>query len=150
MTSLALFTRNAVEADRAFIFNTYAQTLRTHVEWAWGWDDAQQEQRFWQQFELLGFQMVLTAPNQAVGAMYVEQLADRHHIRTVFLQTNWQGHGWGSELISGAICQAHACNKPVTLRVIKTNPAKRLYERLGFKAIHEDSATFAMVCPPPL
>jgi hypothetical protein len=35
-------------------------------------------------------------------------------------------------------------NKAVTLGVVKTNPARRLYERLGFSVTHEDQYKFYM------
>jgi hypothetical protein len=40
--------------------------------------------------------------------------------------------------------RATAAHKPLVLKVIKINPAKRLYDRMGFKVVHEDDATFHM------
>ena len=40
--------------------------------------------------------------------------------------------GSGTELVSGLIAGARAERKPLRLRVLRANPAKALYERLGF------------------
>jgi len=39
--------------------------------------------------------------------------------------------------------------KPLVLSVVKINPARRLYERLGFRVTHEDRYTLYMRHEPP-
>ncbi|OZI37267.1 hypothetical protein CAL29_02235 [Bordetella genomosp. 10] len=43
-----------------------------------------------------------------------------------------QGQGWGAALIGRLLERAAAEGRSVVLHVLKTNPARRLYERLGF------------------
>jgi ribosomal protein S18 acetylase RimI-like enzyme len=42
------------------------------------------------------------------------------------------------------IAEAEQLNQAVYLNVVKINPARRLYERLGFQVIHEDDRKFYM------
>jgi ribosomal protein S18 acetylase RimI-like enzyme len=42
------------------------------------------------------------------------------------------------------IGEATRAGQAVTLGVVKSNPAKRLYERLGFRVTHEDGRKFYM------
>ena len=42
------------------------------------------------------------------------------------------------------IDEATGLHQAMTLGVVKTNPAKRLYERLGFRTTHEDDRKFYM------
>jgi ribosomal protein S18 acetylase RimI-like enzyme len=46
--------------------------------------------------------------------------------------------GIGTDVVKGLIEEAARAGQPVTLGVAKTNPALRLYERLGFHTTHED------------
>jgi len=47
------------------------------------------------------------------------------------------------------IAEAADAGRPVMLGVVETNPARRLYERLGFRTTNEDERKFYMRCNPP-
>jgi ribosomal protein S18 acetylase RimI-like enzyme len=63
------------------------------------------------------------------GALFLGQL---------FIDAPFQRQGIGSKVLHDIIQEAAAANQAVTLGVVKINPARRLYERLGFRATHED------------
>jgi ribosomal protein S18 acetylase RimI-like enzyme len=44
--------------------------------------------------------------------------------------------------------RAHEHGPSVSLRVLKVNPAKALYDRLGFIVVGEDAATYEMRARP--
>jgi ribosomal protein S18 acetylase RimI-like enzyme len=69
------------------------------------------------------------------GALYLEQ---------IFIDAAFQRRGIGTEIIDGLIDQATQAGQPVTLGVVKTNPARNLYQRLGFRITHEDDRKFYM------
>jgi len=52
--------------------------------------------------------------------------------------------GIGSRVMRAVIDEAAYEGKAVTLGVMKINPARRLYERLGFSVTHEDQYKFYM------
>jgi ribosomal protein S18 acetylase RimI-like enzyme len=62
----------------------------------------------------------------------------------LFVDASFQGQGIGTEVMKRIIDEAARANQAVTLSVVKTNPALRLYERLGFRITHEDDRKFYM------
>jgi GNAT superfamily N-acetyltransferase len=56
----------------------------------------------------------------------------------LYLCGHMQGQGIGTEVLQILIEEARRAGKSVTLGVVKINPARRLYERLGFQCTHED------------
>ena len=135
--------RSATESDKDFIFGTFELAMREYVEWAWGWDEESQPSHFWESFPLENVKVVCIA-DQPIGALYVEEHPKYRWIRTIFLKPEVQGMGIGSELVRREADLARNASKSLVLRVIKINPAKRLYERLGFKVVKEDEVTYSM------
>ena len=135
--------RPAADDDADFVFATYEATLRPYVEWAWGWDESFQLAGFWKHHPLEQLQLV-TAEGERAGVMHVEERADVHFIRMIFLSPAFQGRGVGSRLLLAEAARARDKGKPLHLKVIKVNPAKRLYARLGFTVITEDESTCLM------
>jgi len=64
----------------------------------------------------------------------------------LFLEPAWQGKGVGTETLKRLLGEAAQADVPMTLGVVKSNPAFRLYERLGFRVTHEDDRKFYMKC----
>jgi ribosomal protein S18 acetylase RimI-like enzyme len=62
----------------------------------------------------------------------------------LFVAAAFQRQGIGTEVIKHVISEAAGAGQAVTLGVVKTNPALRLYERLGFRITHEDDRMFYM------
>ncbi|MFI4986167.1 MAG: GNAT family N-acetyltransferase [Alphaproteobacteria bacterium] len=62
----------------------------------------------------------------------------------LFVDKSLRGQGIGTELVKGLIEEAASDGRAVTLGVVKTNPALRLYERLGFRTMHDDERKFYM------
>jgi ribosomal protein S18 acetylase RimI-like enzyme len=56
-----------------------------------------------------------------------------------------QGHGLGAELLAQVIAEADNANVAVALSVLKANPARFLYERLGFTVTGESEFEFDML-----
>ena len=62
----------------------------------------------------------------------------------LFVDGALRRQGIGTEVVKGLIEEAARASRAVTLGVVKTNPALRLYERLGFRTTHEDARKFYM------
>jgi GNAT superfamily N-acetyltransferase len=62
----------------------------------------------------------------------------------LFVDAAHQGQDIGTEVMHRLIDEATALGQPMTLAVVKINPAKRLYDRLGFLVTHEDDRKFYM------
>lgn len=89
-----------------------------------------------------------------IGRTLINRSDEAFHLVDISLLPEARNAGIGSHLISELLQEAKEAGKPVTLHVVISNPAKRLYERLGFKEI-EDNSSFGtkayveMIWTPP-
>ena len=71
---------------------------------------------------------------------------DALFVAQLFVDGALRRRGIGTEVVKGLIEEAARAGRAVTLGVVKTNPALRLYERLGFCTTDEDERKFYMRC----
>lgn len=79
--------------------------------------------------------LVVTLDNEPIGRLYVARLPDELRVIDIALMPVQRGEGIGSSLLATVVAEADAAALPVSLHVEPWNPAKRLYERLGFRTI---------------
>ncbi len=122
--------------------------MRPYVEATWGtWDEAWQHQRFIETFAPATHQIIEDS-GRPIGCLAVEEHADHVFLARIFLLPESQGHGIGTRL-TRAVCEsAHRRGLPVVLTILKVNPARRLYERLGFTVVGETETHFRMEARP--
>jgi ribosomal protein S18 acetylase RimI-like enzyme len=65
-------------------------------------------------------------------------------LQKFFVSPPWQRSGIGSEVLGQLLATWRPTGKTIVLRVLKNNPARRLYERLGFSVIADAGVTFRM------
>jgi GNAT superfamily N-acetyltransferase len=138
--------RMATSKDQNFLYESYKVTLKTYVEWAWGWDETFQRDSFLKHFPITQFQVVLVDGSDA-GGLYVEEQESLRFIRLIYLLPEFQAKGIGRDLILQEMAKAKEVNKALHLEVVKVNPAKSLYDRLGFKLLEENDVTYHLHLP---
>jgi ribosomal protein S18 acetylase RimI-like enzyme len=86
--------------------------------------------------------------NEAVGRLIVDR--DEHELVLVdiSLMPEHRGQRIGTHLIKQLLHEAASVAKPVRLHVLQTNPAKHLYQRLGFAVVNNDQLYCEMVAAP--
>jgi ribosomal protein S18 acetylase RimI-like enzyme len=57
---------------------------------------------------------------------------EKNEMTNIEVLPDWQGKGIGTTVIQRMIEGAQKAEKPFRLQVFKVNPARKLYERLGF------------------
>lgn len=82
---------------------------------------------------------------QKVGLLKLDEKEDSIEIVQVQIDPKFQGKGLGRQVVEEVVRRSLKQNKKLTLSVLKQNPAKELYLRLGFKITGEDSHSFEMV-----
>ena len=82
---------------------------------------------------------IITLDESAVGWLQTMQADGALFLAQLFVDAAFQRSTIGSEVIGHVVQEAAAADQPVTLGVVKTNPARRLYERLGFRITHQDA-----------
>src|SRR5678815_1174466 len=73
-----------------------------------------------------------------VGWLQTVVSKSEHMLGQIFVDAPFQRRGIGTEVLRGIIAEASRLELPVRLAVVKFNPSRRLYERLGFRVTHED------------
>ncbi len=140
--------RPAAEADRGFFFATRRAGFRALVEELGGWDDGAERAKADREFDELPVRIVEVA-GERVGYVAVLDEPDHVSLDEVVLVPHAQNRGLGTELVRGVLGDAAARGVPVRLSVLVNNPARRLYERLGFQVAQIDHPRVRMEWSPP-
>jgi ribosomal protein S18 acetylase RimI-like enzyme len=75
---------------------------------------------------------VILAGEERAGRLYVARWEDEIRIVDIALLPDFRGRGLGTALLERLIAEADAAGKPLSIHVEMNNPARPLYERLGF------------------
>jgi GNAT superfamily N-acetyltransferase len=113
----------------------------------WGWDEAVQQEFHARSWRLRRPDIIVVDGEDAGTVQLVRREAD-YHLGEFYLLPRHQGRGVGSRLLRQMLSLADAEGVPVTLQVIRINPARRLYERHGFRVRCETATHFLMERAP--
>lgn len=138
-----LTLRHAVEEDIPFLLDLRRQTMSGHLV-ASGVVSAEAEYlaRVRAQYECA---QVIMQGNQPVGLLKVSREGLNWEIIQVQLIPSLQGQGFGQEIIQSLVSETRREGASLRLSVLKANPARRLYERLGFTVVLEKAHAFEML-----
>ena len=118
-------------ADAGLFYDVTEQTMRVHVIAAGGaWDDERTRRESAEQSVDPNASVVMVGGLDA-GILVVERQPHEVRLHTLYLLPGYQGRGIGGALVSALQREAAARCVPLRLHVLKVNPAKRFYERLG-------------------
>jgi GNAT superfamily N-acetyltransferase len=78
---------------------------------------------------------IIQADGIDIGMLKVRERTDCMYLGDIQIQQSYRNKGIGTSLIRSVIRSAAIVNKPMRLRVLRGNPAKRLYLRLGFRSV---------------
>ena len=133
--------RPVADADRAFLIELYASVREpelAHLPWDDGMRRAFVEQQFTAQDthyreHYPGATLdVIEVDGEPAGRLYVHRGASDIRIMDIALAPEYRGRGIGSGLLRSLIAEAQANARTLSIHVETNNPARRLYERLGF------------------
>ena len=130
-------------ADYEFLYRLKVVCLKEYVEAIWGWDEARQRSHFAANFDPAASHIVV-ALGRDVGQLSVEERPDELYLSGIYLLPAYQGQGLGSQMLRDVLASARQTRRPVRLQVLVGNPARRLYERLGFEVIDRSDTHFVM------
>ena len=135
--------RPATESDYDYLWWLHGATMRTYVAAIWGWDEAVQRQYFEERFDPARIEIIESA-GQAVGYISVERQREFIFLSAIEVAPKAQSRGIGTRLIRDLQDEAERQGIPLRLRVLQGNPARRLYERIGFAATEETETHIMM------
>jgi ribosomal protein S18 acetylase RimI-like enzyme len=133
--------------DREFLFKVYAGTRLAELA-PFGWSPEQQEAFLRMQFNAQQRWYATAYPNSQeqivmlgempIGRMIVSRQAGTATLVDISLLPEHRGSGIGGGLLRDLIEQCGKEGVVLRLQVLKSNPAARLYERLGFRQTGAD------------
>jgi ribosomal protein S18 acetylase RimI-like enzyme len=139
--------------DQEFLYQLYAST-RLHEIAGFGWPAAQQEMFLRMQFNAQyrsyeaaygqAEHQIVEQDSKPVGRIMVLWEKDFALLVDIALLTEHRGRAIGGDLLRDLIQKCTSAGVPLRLQVLKTNPALRLYERMGFTRIGEDQMYIQM------
>jgi ribosomal protein S18 acetylase RimI-like enzyme len=151
--SLRTIRATDVPALCAIYGSTREEELKSVPHWTEEMRKAFVEQQFQAQHEyyqknyLGAFFGVLEKEQRVIGRLYIkEDFMDREiRIIDITLLPPWRGLGIGTGLLQDVMSYAVQLQRPMTIHVESFNPAKMLYERLGFKKISETNGVYHLM-----
>lgn len=103
-----------------------------------------QRQSYEQQFPCADHRIILEGDNK-IGKITTYRTEQQIRLVNIIILPAFQNRGIGTRLLQEMQQEAMRDDKPLFLSVLQTNPAKRLYERLGFVVTGGDEVYAWMV-----
>jgi ribosomal protein S18 acetylase RimI-like enzyme len=136
--------RQATALDKEPLYEVHRAAMRDHVAAVWGWDEADQRARFQASFDPARTSVIIVS-GEIRGLLRVEDRGGELFLASIELAPEAQGAGMGREIVGSILSEAAQRRLPVRLQVFRQNPARRLYERLGFHVVRETATHVEMV-----
>jgi ribosomal protein S18 acetylase RimI-like enzyme len=138
--------RPITPADEPFLARLYASTREQELAQT-NWSDEQKAMFCRMQFNAqttdyqrnypdASFQ-IIERNGVAAGRLLVLRTDEKFHVIDIALMPEHRGAGIGTKFLKELQAEAKAAGKPLSIHVEQFNPARRLYERLGFKQVEE-------------
>jgi ribosomal protein S18 acetylase RimI-like enzyme len=149
--------RPVADADRAFLVELYASTREEELDqlqWADGARDAFVEQQFSAQDahyrgNYPGATLdVIEVDGSPAGRLYVHRGPRDIRIMDIALAPGFRRRGIGTTLLRSLMDEADESGRKLSIHVEINNPARSLYDRLGFLVAGEEGVYVLMERPP--
>jgi ribosomal protein S18 acetylase RimI-like enzyme len=142
----ALSLRPAEPDDEAFLFELRKTTMTEHLARAGEpTDDDTHRARLLHRYDAA---QVICIDGAPAGLLKAHRSDTEWFVQQLQIAPALQGRGIGELALRTILRAATADALPVAVDVLKGNPAKRLYDRLGFEIVGEDEIQFHMRLAP--
>ncbi|WP_211908411.1 GNAT family N-acetyltransferase [Tardiphaga alba] len=121
----------------------YVATMEPYAAELMTWDDAKQRESFASQWTTEASE-VIVFEGQAIGWFEAQITKTGVLLQQFFIAPDHQGKGIGTHVLEHLLARWSKMGVPIFLTVLKNNPARRLYERLGFVVVGEVGVKFQM------
>lgn len=127
--------------DYEFLWQLHNAALKNYVAQTWGWNEDWQKSDFAEKFNPANGEIIVV---DGIDAGFWQTIKRQNETVLVSIRIlpQFQNRGIGTKLIENLLAVS---KNPVRLQVLKINPARSLYERLGFKVLDETETHFKMV-----
>jgi ribosomal protein S18 acetylase RimI-like enzyme len=143
--------------DEPFLFEVFAATRLDEFRFL---EEQQKQSLIRMQYNAQRFQYdegfpqaesrIILLDDRPVGRMLVDESEREFVLVDIALLPQHRKSGIGTQLLKELLNRAVVARKPIRLHVLKSNPALRLYERLGFSRVADESMYLEMVFEPAI
>jgi len=140
MNDKRISLRPARLADLAWLDPFYESLMRPYVELTHEWDMTIFRMSFNPKES-----SIIQFDGQDIGLFTVKEREDGLYLGDIQVKPEYQGRGIGLFLIKGVLTDEIRKGRDVRLRVLKGNPAIKLYRRVGFEVEQELDNCYEMV-----
>ena len=135
--------RQVTDSDYDYLYQLKVSCLKEYITATWGWDEAFQKEHFARHFNPNNSQIIVV-DGVDVGELSVQDRVDELILSRILIQPAYQGRGLGTTIIRDLQKEARTREVPLTLQVLKVNPAHKLYKRLGFQIVEASETHYLM------
>ena len=136
--------RTATPADVEPMMAIGHEGLRPHVEKVRRWVQEDEVAGFLEHFDV-GKVKIIEVDGEDAGYIKVDEHPDHAFLDGIYIASKHRSKGLGASVIRNLISDSA---KPIRLRVYRSNPAQRLYLRLGFVVTGGDKTGLIMEIKP--
>jgi len=138
--------RPATPADEPFLITVYAESRADELA-ATDWSDTEkaafcasqfktQDQYYREHYPNCQY-LVIESNGRPIGRLYRDRRADEIRVVDIALTVAERGQGVGGHVMREVLAEASAAGLFVRIHVERTNPARHLYDRLGFQLVEQ-------------
>jgi GNAT superfamily N-acetyltransferase len=140
--------RPADDHDREDLLRIHLAAMSAHLVAAFGeWSHAQASEHL-DAWLRIGRAQVIVVDHVIAGLLDVARRPDALHVVRIEIDPSFQGRGIGTRIVVHVLAEARQRGIPARLDVFIANPARRLYERLGFVEVGRDGPSVSMEWRP--
>jgi ribosomal protein S18 acetylase RimI-like enzyme len=133
---MRLSFRPAASADQVFARRIYIDTTRPYVSHLPDWTDDHLNARFERRFIVAATRMILR-DGATIGWVRLSDSEGEIVLEQLYLDPACHRQGIGTAIMGILMRDWQSAGKSVSLRTLRRNPARFLYERFGFRIVDE-------------
>lgn len=131
--------RKCKQNDVSFILELKELGMKWYIEKIYGWNIEIQKEKTKREIEKFKDTMkIIVVDNQDIGVTNFFEDEGKYHVGLIIVHPDYQGKGIATKIINDYIDFTREKQKEILIKTYKYNPAKKLYEKLGFKQYDED------------
>lgn len=132
--------RKCKYSDIDFILKLKELCFKWYIEIIYGWDIyVQREKTIHELDHHINDMKIITLDNKDIGITTFYEENDIYVVGMIAIHPDYQNNGIATNIINNYIKTAQNEKKKIIIKTYKENPARKLYERLGFKIYNEDN-----------
>jgi ribosomal protein S18 acetylase RimI-like enzyme len=157
LTDKTLSLRPIQDEDLVVLNEIYGSTREEELKQVTHWSDQEKQGFIQQQFmaqheyyqkNYIGAGFYLIVKNETpIGRLYIHENYQEKVVRIIDIAIlpNWQKKGIGKSILEDILAKGNSLKRNVSIHVEAFNPAKHLYERLGFEKISETNGVYHLM-----